>query len=437
MEQLLLFEGDTAEAGHFILEEAMRTSNLMRAYRRVKRNGGAPGVDGMTVNELGRFLQFNWQSIREQILAGTYRPHPVLRKEIPKPGGGTRSLGIPTALDRLIQQALLQVLNPIFDPEFSEESYGFRPGRGTQDAVLRAKGHVGAGYRWVVDIDLAKFFDRVNHDALMARVARKVKDKEALRLIRRFLKAGVMACGLVSPTIEGTPQGGPLSPLLSNIMLDGLDKELERRGHRFCRYADDCNIYVRSRRAGERLKASLTQFLEKKLKLKVNESKSAVDRPWKRQFLGYSMTPNREPRLKVAPDREKRFKRGMRPLLRAGRGRSIHDTLKQITPKIRGWVNYYQLCDVKAAFERLDGWIRRRIRCLYWRQWKRPKTRRKQLIIRGLDVERARKSAGNGRGPWWNAGASHINHAVPIRELRGLGLISFLEEFQRFKFSTG
>jgi group II intron reverse transcriptase/maturase len=332
---------------------------------------------------------------------------------------------------------LLQVLTPIFDPEFSEWSYGFRPGRGTQDAVLRAREYVRNGYRWVVDIDLEKFFDRVNHDALMARVARKVKDKGALRLIRRYLKAGVLIDGLTSPIIEGTPQGGPLSPLLSNIMLDDLDKELERRGHQFCRYADDCNVYVRSRRAGERLMASLTRFLEKRLKLKVNEGKSAVGRPWKRQFLGYSMTSNREPRLKVAPDREKRFKRGIRPLLRAGRGRSLRDTLKRAAPKIRGWVGYFRLCDVKASFERLDGWFRRRLRCILWRHWKRPKTRRKQLIKRGLDPERARKSAGNGRGPWWNAGASHMNQAVPTRELRELGLISFLEEFQRVKYSTG
>lgn len=437
MEQLLLFEEDTAFAGHFILEEAMRTSNLISAYRRVKRNGGAPGVDGMTVKELGRFLQLNWESIRGQVLAGTYQPQPVRRKLIPKPGGGTRPLGIPTAIDRLIQQALLQVLTPIFDPEFSEWSYGFRPGRGTQDAVLMAREHVRNGYRWVVDIDLEKFFDRVNHDALMARVARKVRDKGALRLIRRYLEAGVLIDGLTSPITEGTPQGGPLSPLLSNIMLDDLDKELERRGHQFCRYADDCNVYVRSRRAGERLMASLTRFLEKKLKLKVNAGKSAVGRPWQRQFLGYSMTPNREPRLKVAPDREKRFKRGIRPLLRAGRGRSLRDTLERAAPKIRGWVGYFRLCDVKASFERLDGWLRRRIRCILWRHWKRPKTRRKQLIKRGLDPERARKSAGNGRGPWWNAGASHMNQAVPTRELRELGLISFLEEFQRVKYSTG
>lgn len=437
MEQLLLFGEDTASADHFILEEAMRTSNLIRAYRRVKRNGGAPGVDGMTVKELGRYLQLNWESIRGQVLAGTYQPQPVRRKVIPKPGGGTRPLGIPTAIDRLIQQALLQVLAPIFDPDFSEWSYGFRPGRGTQDAVLRAREHVRNGYRWVVDIDLEKFFDRVNHDALMARVARKVKDKGALRLIRRYLKAGVLIDGLTSPIIEGTPQGGPLSPLLSNIMLDDLDKELERRGHQFCRYADDCNVYVRSRRAGERLMASLSRFLEKRLKLKVNEGKSAVGRPWQRQFLGYSMTSNREPRLKVAPDREKRFKRGIRPLLRAGRGRSLRDTLQRAAPKIRGWVGYFRLCDVKASFERLDGWFRRRLRCILWRHWKRPKTRRKQLISRGLDPERARKSAGNGRGPWWNAGASHMNQAVPTRELRELGLISFLEEFQRVKYSTG
>lgn len=437
MEQLLLFEEDAAEAGLFVIEEMVRPGNLLEAYRRVKRNGGAPGVDGMTVDVLGDYIRTNWTRIRERLLQGTYRPQPVRRVEIPKPGGGVRKLGVPTALDRWTQQALLQVLTPLFDPGFSKWSFGFRPGRGTQDAVLKAREHVTAGYRWVIDLDLEKFFDRVNHDVLMARVARKVKDKRALRLIRRFLEAGILENGLIQPPIEGTPQGGPLSPLLSNVLLDDLDKELERRGHRFCRYADDSNVYVKSRRAGERVKASLATFLEKKLRLKVNEHKSAVDRPWKRQFLGYSMTAHREPKLRVAPDREKRLKRGLRPLMRAGRGCSLKQTIERLSPKIRGWVGYYRLCDVKAAFERLDGWARRRIRGLLWKHWKRPKTRYKQLIRRGIDAERARKSAGNGRGPWWNAGASHMNQAVPTRTLRNLGLVSFLEEFQRLKCSAG
>lgn len=437
MEQLLLFEEDLEDRGLLVIEEMVRPKNLLKAYSRVKRNGGAPGIDGMTVKELGVYLRSNWERIRDQLLSGDYQPQPVRRKIIPKPGGGKRLLGIPTALDRLVQQALLQVLTPIFDPGFSERSYGFRPGRGTQGAVLQAREYVSEGYRWVVDIDLERFFDRVNHDVLMARVARKVSDKRALKLIRRFLGAGILDTGLVRPTIEGTPQGGPLSPLLSNILLDDLDKELERRGHRFCRYADDANIYVRTQRAGERVKASVVRFLREKLRLHVNEEKSAVGRPWNRQFLGYSMTNARRPKLRVAPDREKRLKRGFRPLLCAGKGQSIPALLNKLAPKIRGWVSYFKLSDVKAAFERLDSWLRRRIRVVFWRQWKRPKTRFKELLKRGIHYERARKSAGNGRGPWWNAGSSHMNQAIPTNELRRLGHVSFLEEFQRFKCSTG
>ena len=391
----------------------------------------------MTVGALGVFLKFNLPRIREEVLTGKYRPSPVKRVEIPKPGGGIRKLGIPTALDRLIQQALLQVLTPLFDPTFSGSSYGFRPGRGCHDAVRRAKEFVESGHRWVVDIDLEKFFDQVNHDALMARVARKVKDKEALRLIRRFLGTGVLFDGLIQPEIEGAPQGGPLSPLLSNIMLDDLDKELERRGHRFCRYADDCNVYVRSKRAGERLMGSLTRFLEEKLKLKVNGDKSAVDHPWSRQFLGYSFLATDPVRLIVAPDRIKRFKRGMRPLLRMGRGNSLEQTLKRAVPKIRGWVGYFKLSETKSVFENLDKWFRRRMRCILWRHWRRPKRRAKELLKRGLDRERTWQAVHNKKGPWRNAGAHHMNLTVTNRELHRRGLISFLEEFQRLKCSAG
>lgn len=437
MEQLRLFEDDLEARGLFVMEEMVRSENLLRAYSRVKRNRGAPGADGMTVKALGGYLRSHWLSIQEQLLSGTYRPQPVLRKTIPKPGGGVRKLGIPTALDRLVQQALLQVLTPIFEPHFSNWSFGFRPGRGTHDAVLQAREHVAQGHRWVVDIDLEKFFDRVNHDVLMARVARRVKDKRALRLIRRFLQAGILENGVVQPPIEGTPQGGPLSPLLSNVLLDDLDKELERRGHRFCRYADDANIYVRTRRAGDRVKVTVTQFLREKLRLQVNEEKSAVARPWNRQFLGYSMTNAKQPKLKVAPDRVKRLKRGFRPFMRTGRGRAIAISLARLAPKIRGWVGYYKLCDVKAAFEELDRWMRRRIRALFWRQWKRPKTRLREMCKRGVSLERARKGAYSGRGSWWNAGALHMHWAFSTRELRNQGLLSFLEEFQRLKHSTG
>ena len=437
MEQLLLFEENLDDQGLFVLEEAVRPSNLLKAYKRVKRNDGAPGPDGMTIKELGVFLTSNMEKLRTSLLSGSYQPQPVRKKEISKPGGGKRKLGIPSVLDRLVQQALLHVLTPIFDPAFSECSYGFRPGRGTQDAVLQAREFVAQGNRWVVDIDLSKFFDTVNHDILMSRVARKVKDRKALRLIRQFLKAGILADGLVEATEEGTPQGGPLSPLLSNILLDDLDKELERRGHQFCRYADDANIYVRTKRAGERVMQSVTDFLTTRLKLRVNQDKSAVDRPWKRQFLGYSMTSARDPKLRVSPDREKRFKKKLRPLLRAGRGRSVADSLSRLAPKVRGWVGYFKLCDVKAAFERLDAWLRRRIRVVFWRQWKRYRTRLKEMVKRGLQYARAKLSAGNGRGSWWNSGASHMNQAVPTRELRRLGYVSVLEEFQRLKCSTG
>jgi RNA-directed DNA polymerase len=417
-----------------LMEEVLRRENMLVAHKRVVRNGGAPGVDGMTVDELEGFIRKHWARIREELLGDVYQPRPVRRVEIPKPDGrGTRMLGIPTVLDRLIQQALNQVLTPIFDPTFSEGSFGFRPGRSTHGAVLCAREHIAAGYRWCVDMDLEKFFDRVNHDVLMARVARRVKDKRVLRLIRRYLQAGMMEGGLVSPRTEGTPQGGPLSPLLSNILLDDLDRELERRRHRFVRYADDANVYVRSKAAGERVLASLETFLTERLRLKVNREKSAVARPWERKFLGYTVTVNRTPKLKPSPQAVQRLKTKLRPVLRAGRGRNLAGVVKTLNPIVRGWTAYFRLADVKVTFEGLDEWLRRKLRCILWRQWKRPRTRLKELRKRGLERERAATSAYNGRGPWWNAGASHMNQAVPTRELRRLGLASFLETHQGLK----
>jgi RNA-directed DNA polymerase len=428
---------ESAGAEHWmLLEKVVHRENLLEAHRRVVNNGGAPGVDGMTVHELMPYCRANWVRIREELLNGTYVPQPVRRVEIPKPGGnGTRTLGIPSVMDRLIQQALHQVLTPIFDPTFSEASFGFRPGRGAHQAIIRAREHMVAGHRWVVDIDLESFFDRVNHDILMARLARRVKDKRILLLVRRYLQAGMMEGGVVSPRVEGTPQGGPLSPLLSNILLDEMDKELERRGHRFCRYADDANVYVRSQTAGTRVMKSLTRFLEQGLHLRVNRSKSAVARPWKRKFLGYTVTANRTPRLKVAPESVRRLKSKLRPFFRRGRGCSLWDTFRRLKPVIRGWMGYYCLADVKGTFELLDEWLRHRCRAVLWRHWKRPKTRYRELCRRGLDPERARKSAGNGRGPWWNACASHMHAAVKTRQLRALGLLSFLEEYQRLSRS--
>jgi RNA-directed DNA polymerase len=423
----------TAKRGHShpetlqLMEAVVERENMKTAWLRVKENKGAAGVDGMSVDALLPYLREHWANIKEDLLAGRYQPSPVRRVEIPKPSGGLRQLGIPTVLDRLIQQALHQVLQPIFDPGFSVSSYGFRPGRGAHQAVAQAKAYVAAGKRWVVDLDLEKFFDRVNHDILMARLARKITDQGVLRLIRRYLQAGMMESGLVSPRTEGTPQGGPLSPLLSNILWDDLDRELERRGHSFCRYADDCNTYVRSRRAGERLMASLSRFLSEKLKLKVNEAKSAVDRPWRRKFLGYSMTWHQRPRLKVAPASLARLKDKVRDRLRGGRGRNLKRQIEELTPLLRGWVNYFRLTEVKGVLEELDGWVRRKLRCILWRQWKRTYTRGKNLMRRGLDKDRALKSAMNGRGPWWNAGASHMNTAFPKRFFDELGLVSLLD----------
>ena len=351
----------TAKRGHShpetlqLMEAVVERENMKTAWLRVKGNKGAAGVDGMSVDALLPYLREQWPSIKDDLLAGRYQPSPVRKVEIPKPGGGMRQLGIPTVLDRLIQQALHQVLQPIFDSRFSASSYGFRPGRGAHQAVTQAKAYVAEGKRWVVDLDVEKFFDRVNHDILMARLARKIKDKRILRLIRRYLQAGMMASGLVSPRTEGTPQGGPLSPLLSNILLDDLDKELERRGHSFCRYADDCNMYVRSRRAGERLMSSLSHFLAEKLRLKVNEAKSAVDRPWRRKFLGYSMTWHQRPRLKVAPASLDRFKNKVRERLRGGRGRNLKQQIEELIPLLRGWASYFRLAEVKGY--RRAGWL--------------------------------------------------------------------------------
>jgi RNA-directed DNA polymerase len=433
----------TARRGHSgpetvqLMEAVVERGNMKAALKRVKANKGAAGVDEMSVDALLPYLREHWPQIKEDLLAGRYEPSPVRLVEIPKPGGGLRPLGIPTVLDRLIQQALHQVLQPLFDRDFSESSYGFRPGRSAWQAVVQAREYVTGGRRWVVDLDLEKFFDRVNHDLLMARAGRKVKDQRVLRLIRRFLKAGVLAGGLMSPRVQGTPQGGPLSPLLSNILLDDLDRELARRGHTFCRYADDCNVYVRTRRAGERVMASLSRFLAVKLKLKVNAAKSAVDRPWRRKFLGYSLTWHKRPRLKVAPASLIRFTEKVRERLRGGRGRNLRRQIEELSPLLRGWVSYFRLAEVKGVFEALDGWLRRKLRGILWRQWKRPFTRAKNLLKRGLGEERAWKSATNGRGPWWNAGASHMNEAFPKRFFEEMGLVSLLDYLRLSQGASG
>jgi RNA-directed DNA polymerase len=420
-----------------LMEAVVERENMLNALRRVVGNKGAAGVDAMSVEELKPYLQTHWGQIKENLLEGSYQPQPVLRVEIPKPGGqGVRKLGIPTAVDRLIQQAVHQVLNPLFDPDFSDSSYGFRPGRSAHQALCQAREHVAEGRCWVVDLDLEKFFDRVQHDVLMSRVARKVGDKRVLCLIRRYLKAGIMDGGLISQSIMGMPQGGPLSPLLSNILLDELDKELEQRGHRFCRYADDVNVYVGSRRAGQRVLDSIEKFLACRLRLRVNRQKSAVDRPWKRKFLGYSMTWHKRPRFKVAPLSVKRVKLKLKEAFRRGRGRNLGKFIEELTPTLRGWINYFRLSEVKGIFEELDGWIRRRLRLIIWRQWKRAYARAKGLMKRGLGESRAWESATNGRGPWWNSGASHMNQAFPKKFFDRLGLVSLLDSVLKFQCNS-
>jgi RNA-directed DNA polymerase len=424
------------EAVTGLMEKIVSRGNMMSAYSRVVSNKGSAGVDNLPVSALKGYLQAEWPRIREELLAGKYHPQPVRKVEIPKPGGGTRMLGIPTVLDRLIQQAMHQVLSPVFDPCFSVNSYGFRPGRSAQQAVKAARKHVESGLRWVVDLDLEKFFDRVHHDTLMSLIKRKVRDREVLSLIDRYLKAGILEGGVTTARMEGTPQGGPLSPLLSNILLDELDKELESRGHKFCRYADDANIYVATRISGERVMSSTSRYLSERLKLTVNQNKSAVDRPWKRTFLSYSMTRHRKPRLTVAKKAVERFKANLKTVFRQGKGKNIQKTIEETTPKVRGWINYFRCSEVKGIFDELDGWLRRKLRRILWKQWKRPYTRAKNLMRRGLTRETAWKSATNGRGPWWNAGAAHMHKALPKSYFDKLGLVSLMNQYHRLQSTS-
>lgn len=419
-----------------LMEAAVERSNMLCAYERVVKNEGAPGVDGLTVAEFKPWLKAHWSKVRQALLAGEYMPGAVRKVEIPKPQGGVRTLGIPTVLDRLIQQALHQVLQPLFEPEFSESSYGFRPGRNAHQAVKAARSYVAEGRRWVVDLDLEKFFDRVNHDVLMARVERKVGDERVLKLIRRYLEAGLMEGGVVSARTEGTPQGGPLSPLLSNILLGDLDRELERRGHRFCRYADDCNIYVGSERTGQRVMKAITALLEHDLKLKVNGAKSAVARPWQRKFLGYSMTWHRKPKLKIAQTSRKRLAEKIRKTLRTARGHSLKQVIERLNPQLRGWVAYFRLTEVKGVLEELDGWVRHKLRSWLWRQWKRVYTRARNLMRAGLSEQRAWRSATNGHGPWRNGEASHMHAASPKSWFDRMGLVSLLDTQRRFSLAS-
>ena len=418
-----------------LLEQMLVKGNMLYAYKRVKRNGGAPGVDGVTVEQLQAHLNQHWGTIKEQLLTGTYKPMPVKRVEIPKPGGGIRLLGIPTVTDRLIQQALLQVMTPIFDPDFSPNSFGFRPGKRAHDAVKLAQEHIQQGYRWVVDMDLEKFFDRVNHDILMARVVRKVKDKRVLKLIRAYLNAGVMAHGVTKETVEGTPQGGPLSPLLSNILLDDLDKELTKRGLRFVRYADDGNILVKSKRAGERVMASVTHFVESKLKLKVNRDKSAVDRPWKRKFLGFSFLSNRQASIRLAPKTLERFKDKVRELTSRTKPIPIQERIERLNRYLIGWIGYFNIASAKGHCESLDGWIRRRLRMCLWKQWKRVRTRIRKLRSLGVPDWIVFMMANTRRGCWCMS--RNLNNALDTSYWKAQGLKSLLARYLELRQPLG
>lgn len=382
---------------------------MLQALKRVEKNKGSHGVDMMPVQNLRQHIVENWLTIKKQILMGTYKPQPVRRVEIPKPDGGVRLLGIPTVTDRLIQQAVAQVLSRIYDPTFSNHSYGFRPNRSAHDAIREAKGFIREGYRWVVDMDLEKFFDKVNHDRLMGTLAKRIHDKPLLKLIRRYLQSGVMINGVVMDTNQGTPQGGPLSPLLSNIVLDEFDKELEKRGHKFVRYADDCNIYVRTQRAGRRVMKSIRTFIEKKLRLKVNEKKSTVDRPWNCKFLGFSFTSNKEPKIRITKQSIKRMKEKIREITSRSKPFPMELRIQKLNRYLIGWCGYFALADTKSIFEQLDGWIKRRLRMCLWKNWKKPSTKVRNLVQLGVPKWRAHEW-GNTRKSYWRISKSPILH---------------------------
>ena len=417
--------GQTKAEVPLTMEAVITRENLMLAYQRVVENKG--------VAELKPWLKKNWRSVWQVLIDGNYQPRAIRRMDIPKPDGGVRTLGIPTVVDRLIQQAIAQQLSAIVDKSFSDSSYGFQPGRNAWQAVQQAQRYIRGGKRWVVDMDLEKFFDRVDHRLLMMRLTRTIKDRRVLRLIRRYLKAEMVKDGQREKRQEGMPQGGPLSPLLSNILLDELDKELERRGHSFCRYADDCNIYVSSRKAGDHLLKDIRAFVENKLKLKVNEKKSAVARPWERKFLGYSVTWHKQAKLKIALTSVNRLKEKVRSLTTGNRSKSVKATISALTPVLRGWISYFRLTEVRGVLEELDGWIKRKLRCLLWRQWKRPGTRTKNLQRAGLSKDRAMISAYNNHGPWWNSGSRHMNQAIKNAWFSRQGLISLLEQQRQFQ----
>src|SRR6056297_52480 len=422
---LLWTSAELAPARNNLLEQVVDRRNMIKACRRVVSNGGSPGVDGMSTKELWGWLQSNHTRLAKSLLEGSYTPQPIRLAEIEKPGGGKRGLGIPTVVDRMIQQAVHQVLNPLFDPEFSESSFGYRKRKSAEQAVLQVQGYMQEGKRWVVNVDLSKFFDEVNHDVLMAKIKRRVMDKQMLKLIDRYLRTGIMQDGVASPRSQGTPQGSPLSPLLSNILLNELDMELERRGHSFCRYADDFVIFVKSEKSAQRVYDSVVDFIEKKLKLKINRSKSQITKYHKLTFLGFGFLSGDQARLRVPKEIQKRFRKKAKLLFRMGRGMNLRRFINNhLNPFLRGWANYYRLCKVKTMAEELDSWIRRRLRLIIWRQWKRPYTRYKRFIRAGFSRSHAWDCALNRRGPWWNSGAQHMNFVLPTVYFVNLDLVS-------------
>ena len=420
-------EGNRALAMDTLMERISEPKNLRRAYKRVKAKRGSPGVDGLTVGELGAWLAGHKEELVVSLLDGSYRPRAVRGVEIPKPGGGVRQLGIPTVVDRLVQQAILQVLDPLLDPTFSESSYGFRPGRSAHQALRKASEYVAEGYTVVVDMDLEKFFDRVNHDVLMGRLARRITDKRVLRIIRRFLEAGIMRQGVVMERYEGTPQGGPLSPLLANLLPDEVDKELELRGHRFCRYADDVNVYVRSKAAGERVMASVTRFVEKRLRLRVNRTKSAVAHVSERKFLGYRLLAGGK--LTIAPQSLERAKGRIREITRRSRGISLERMISELNSFLSGWVTYFRYASAKSHLQRLDEWIRRKLRCMRLKQRKRGRSITAFLVSLGVPRWRARKLGGSGRGWWRLAGSPPATEAMSIQWFRDQKLVNLTERY--------
>lgn len=405
-----------------VMAVVVAKGNAKRALQKVLQNKGAPGVDGMTVEQLPEYLRVHWKRVRQELLDGTYQPQPLRRVEIPKSGGGMRKLGIPTVLDRFVQQAMQQILQGYFDDTFSKSSYGFRPRRSAHQAVRQAQQYVGSGLRWVVDFDIESFFDRVNHDILMGLLAQRIEDRSALTLVRKYLQAGVLEEGLVKPTTEGQPQGGPLSPLLSNVMLDVLDKELEGRGHRFVRYADDCNVYVASQRAGERVMASITEFLHRKLRLRVNKEKSAVDRPQRRKFLGFSFTGGTEPKRRIAPPVVARLKKRVRELTRKTKGMSLPQVIERLARYLNGWRGYFRFCETPSVLKQLDGWIRRRLRRYIWLQWKRGRKRFAELQARGVSKDLAAQTVGSPHGAWRLSNSPALTIAFPNKYFSELGL---------------